>query len=364
MNGLLNLPSSVISISQVVESRVMKLIQSNCLEVELDGLLIIVFIAVRVADVIVAFHFLWIQIESLFVVFNGLIDFLEQVKCICQVVIDVSNFLVQFDSAFVILDCLFGFANVVESIGKTNYTLDLLWVVHQRLLEVLGSCLCMSRLEKKVAHCNHSWHVLRVKLQALLQEVSRSLKILAFKVNTTDLAESFEVCRVVINDKAVMFDSVICLVKLMQNLAKTEMSRHTHRIQLDAVSKILFSLVEVSGVCKLSSEMNACTEVALVVQQTLFKVIDRLFELLQFFELTANVEVSLKIALLFHIVGVVNKNLQTLLEGFKSFVVLVFLFKDAAKLNVCLSKLRVLGDYLRNEFVGVVDVFVIALVDL
>ena len=116
------------------------------------------------------------------------------------------------------------------------------------------------------------------------------------------------------------------------------MCRHTHRIELDAVSEVFFSLVEVSRVCKLSSQMNACTKVALVVQQTLFKVIDGLFELLQFFELTADVEVSLKIAFLFHVIGVVNKNLQSLLEGFKSFIVLVFLFKDAAKLNVCFSK--------------------------
>lgn len=111
---------------------------------------------------------------------------------------------------------------------------------------------------------------------------------------------------VVVNNKTVVLNGVIGLLELMEDLAQAEMSRHAHGVKFYAVAEILFGLVEVARVCKLCGQMNTSAKVALVVQQTLLEMVNRLLKLLELLKLAPNMEMSLQVALLFHIVGVVN----------------------------------------------------------
>ena len=54
MNGLLQLSSPVVGVTQVVESWVVERVESNCVEVELDCLAVVVLVAIGVSEVVEA----------------------------------------------------------------------------------------------------------------------------------------------------------------------------------------------------------------------------------------------------------------------------------------------------------------------
>ena len=92
--------------------------------------------------------------------------------------------------------------------------------------------------------------------------------------------------------ESVMLKSFTVVFELSKNLAETEVSRHTKRIEFDAVSEILLSFQEVSSVCKLSRQVDARPKVLLVKQQALLEMEHTQLELLDLLILTAQVEVS------------------------------------------------------------------------
>lgn len=73
-DGLFQVADPMVSVSQIVERWVVHRIESYGLHVILDGLLILILIAVRVAQVVVSLDLFGIEIESLLVVDNGIID--------------------------------------------------------------------------------------------------------------------------------------------------------------------------------------------------------------------------------------------------------------------------------------------------
>jgi len=206
--------------------------------------------------------------------------------------------------------------------------------------------------------------MLRVELKALFEEVRRCLQVLLLEIDASNLAKCLEMCWVVVDDKSVVLDGVLDMLELMEDLSKAKVSWYTHRIKLDAVSKVFLRLKEVTRVSKLCGQMNACSKVTLIMEQALLEMVDGLFELLELFKLASDMEVSLKVALLLHGVWVGSENLQTFLEGLKSILILVLLLKNTTKLDIGFSKLRVDFDDLENNLVSLVELFIITLVDL
>ena len=206
--------------------------------------------------------------------------------------------------------------------------------------------------------------MLRVELKALFEEVRRCLQVLLLEIDASNLAKCLEMCGVVVDDKSVVLDGVLDMLELMEDLSKAKVSWYTHRIKLDAVSKVFLRLEEVTRVSKLCGQMNACSKVTLIMEQALLEMVDGLFELLELFKLASDMEVSLKVALLLHGVWVGSENLQTFLEGLKSILILVLLLKNTTKLDIGFSKLRVDFDDLENNLVSLVELFIITLVDL
>jgi len=206
--------------------------------------------------------------------------------------------------------------------------------------------------------------MLRVELKALFEEVRRCLQVLLLEIDASNLAKCLEMCWVVVDDKSVVLDGVLDMLELMEDLSKAKVSWYTHRIKLDAVSKVFLRLEEVTRVSKLCGQMNACSKVTLIMEQALLEMVDGLFELLELFKLASDMEVSLKVALLLHGVWVGSENLQTFLEGLKSILILVLLLKNTTKLDIGFSKLRVDFDDLENNLVSLVELFIITLVDL
>ena len=62
LDGLLNLPSSMVSIPQVVEGWVVLRIKSNGFQIELNGFHVVIFIAVGITQVVEALNFLRIEL--------------------------------------------------------------------------------------------------------------------------------------------------------------------------------------------------------------------------------------------------------------------------------------------------------------
>ena len=61
----------------------------------------------------------------------------------------------------------------------------------------------------------------------------------------------------ILDYKAIVLKSIICHFKLLKDLTEAEMCWNTYRVELDTMSEILFSLVEVSTISKLCGQMNA-----------------------------------------------------------------------------------------------------------
>jgi hypothetical protein len=256
----------VVRISQIVECRIVKRIKSDSLEIVLNRLLVVVLVAVAVANVVVALYLFRVDLESLLVVIDGLLDVLKKVVSVCEIVEDIRDFIVNLNGPLVVLDCFLWFSEVVESIGKSNQCLDLLWVIDQSLLEVFCSCLCVTRLEKKVSKSDHTDGVLGVDLEAGLQEVGSVFHIVFLKVDDTNLTMGLVVILVVLDDESVMFQGFIGQSKLLENLSKTKMSWNTGWVELDSMLKVLLCSVEVSAVCELGGQVNTGTKVGLVEQ--------------------------------------------------------------------------------------------------
>ena len=117
------------------------------------------------------------------------------------------------------------------------------------------------------------------------------------KEDDTDLAISLEMLIIIFNDKSIMTQGLLCIAKLVQNLAKPKVSWYTCWIEFDAVLEVLFSFVEIATVCKLGGQMDAGTEVTLVVEEALLEVIDGVLEFFDSFILTAKMEMSLEVDL-------------------------------------------------------------------
>ena len=167
---------------------------------------------------------------------------------------------------------------------------------------------------------------------------------------------------IVLNNKIVVLHSVISLLELVEDFAEAEMGWHTRRVQLDTVSKVLFSFEKVATVCQLSGEVDAGAEVALVDRQALFEVENRLLELFNPLILTAEVEMGLQSAFLVAVgaLGVV----EAFLKSFKCFIILFLLFKDSAHQNVCFRQFRVNFDDVLNQNMCFSNLGIVSQVDL
>jgi hypothetical protein len=144
LDGLVNLTGSVIGVTQVVECWVMLRIQGNSFEVELNCFHIVIFSAVRITQIVEALHFLRIQFESISIVLDSSLNILFEILGIGQVIVDIGNFIVNFDDFFIVTDGLLGLSHVILGICEPDQSLNILWVVNQRLLEVLSGSLSMS----------------------------------------------------------------------------------------------------------------------------------------------------------------------------------------------------------------------------
>jgi hypothetical protein len=116
---------------------------------------------------------------------------------------------------------------------------------------------------------------------------------LFFKEDDTDLTISLEMLIIIFNDKSIVTQRLLCIAKLVQNLSKPKVSRYTCWVEFNAVLEVLLSFVEITTVCKLGSQMDACAKVALVVKQTLLEVVYRVLEFFDSFILATKMEMSL-----------------------------------------------------------------------
>ena len=82
MNGLLQLSSPVVGVTQVVESWVVEWVESDGVEVELDCLAVVVLVAIGVSEVVEALYLLWVQLKRFLVVLDGFIHRFEQIESI------------------------------------------------------------------------------------------------------------------------------------------------------------------------------------------------------------------------------------------------------------------------------------------
>lgn len=98
---------------------------------------------------------------------------------------------------------------------------------------------------------------------------------------------------IMFDDEAIMFQGLLSVSKLVQDLSQPKVCWHTIRIEFDAVLEVFLSLVEVTAVRKLGSQMYACSKVTLIIKQALLEMIDGILELLDPLVLASNVEVSL-----------------------------------------------------------------------
>ena len=87
-----------------------------------------------------------------------------------------------------------------------------------------------------------------------------------------------------------LFDCLLVFLELVEDFAEAKVSRYRLRIKFAAMFEVFFSFLEVSGVGKLSSQVNAGAEVGLVGEENLLEVIDRLLQLLLPFILAAKVK--------------------------------------------------------------------------
>jgi len=120
---------------------------------------------------------------------------------------------------------------------------------------------------------------------------------LFLKEDDTNLTISLEMLIIIFNDKSIMTQGLLCIAKLVQNLSKPKVSWYTCWIEFDAVLEVLFSFVEIATVCKLGGQMDAGTEVTLVVEEALLEVVDRVLEFFDSFILAAKMEMSLEVDL-------------------------------------------------------------------
>jgi len=95
--------------------------------------------------------------------------------------------------------------------------------------------------------------MLRINFQTFFKEISSCLEVVLFKINDSDLAICLVMVCIVLDNESVVLDCVLSLLKLVQDFAESKMSRHTHWIELNAVSEVLLSLKEVTTVRQLGS---------------------------------------------------------------------------------------------------------------
>ena len=85
---------------------------------------------------------------------------------------------------------------------------------------------------------------------------------------------------VVVEDVFEMFDCLFILVKLVQNFGEAKVSWNALRFQFNAVSEILLSFLELTGVGQLSGQVNGRAKMCLVLQKYLLEMIYGLLQLL------------------------------------------------------------------------------------
>lgn len=85
-DGLFELTSSVIGVTQVVESRIVERVKADSLQVVLNGVLVVVLITVRITQVIETLNLLWIKFKRFLVIVDCVINLLDHVLSVGEVV--------------------------------------------------------------------------------------------------------------------------------------------------------------------------------------------------------------------------------------------------------------------------------------
>ena len=161
------------------------------------------------------------------------------------------------------------------------------------LLEVFAGILRVAAFEKEIAHRDQTLHVSGLDPQAFSEVLGRALEILLLQTNDTHLTVRLEMGFVIFNNIIIVNHGLFRLfLSLMENFGETKMSRHTFRIEFEAMFEVLLGLDVVGLVSQLSSKMDCRTKMLLILRQTLLKLIDRLLVHLFLLVLTAELEIG------------------------------------------------------------------------
>lgn len=125
----------------------MKRIQTNGLQVELNGLLEVATVAICVSQIVEALNLLWVDHQSLSIVDDRLLDIAQDVLSIAQVVEHVGDLVIDLDCSMIILNRLLSITHVIECISEANQRLKFVCVVIESLSEVFASRLGIFRFK-------------------------------------------------------------------------------------------------------------------------------------------------------------------------------------------------------------------------
>lgn len=162
--------------------------------------------------------------------------------------------------------------------------------------------------------------------------------------------------RVLLCDQFELLKGSCILFVLHVDLTKAKVRRHRLLIQLDAVFEVLLGFTVLANVGQLGRQVNASTEVSLIVQQALLKVVDGRAKFLALLILAAKIEVTLQVDFLEF---TRHALLYAYLELFHGILLFTLLLVYATKGDVGVGNLWVNCERLLDHLDGLVHLAVV-----
>ena len=129
MSGLFVLLGHVVSVTKVVEGRIMLRVQTNRFQIEVNSINKLALVAERIAEIVIALHLFRVDLQGFLIIVNRIIDVTQKILSVGQVVVNICNFFIDLNHTLVVMDRLLCLLHIIQSVGDSNQSLNFFWVM-------------------------------------------------------------------------------------------------------------------------------------------------------------------------------------------------------------------------------------------